>query len=93
MSRALCAFERQDYEITIDELQRVRAFAHRFGGSHAQRDLLQLTVTEAAVRAGRRSLARALLAERLAQKPRSEFNLHQLERTRLLGADEDIRAA
>ena len=93
VARALCAFERQDYEITIDELQRVRAFAHRFGGSHAQRDLLQLTATEAAVRAGRRSLARALLAERLAQKPRSEFNLHQLERTQLLGADENIRAA
>ena len=57
VARALCAIERQDYEITIDELQRARAFANRFGGSHAQRDLLQLTATEAAVRAGRRSLA------------------------------------
>ena len=38
IARALCAFERQDFEVAIDELQRVRPFAHRFGGSHAQRD-------------------------------------------------------
>jgi tetratricopeptide (TPR) repeat protein len=93
VARALCAFERRDFEIALDELQRVRASAQRFGGSHAQRDLLQLTATEAALRGGRRSLARALVGERLAQKPRSGFNRHQLERTRMLGADEDIRAA
>jgi hypothetical protein len=93
VARALCAFERRDFEITLDELQRVRAYANRFGGSHAQRDLLQLTATEAALRGGRRSLARALVGERLAQKPRSDFNRHQLERTQVLVADEDIRAA
>jgi tetratricopeptide (TPR) repeat protein len=93
MARALCAFERQDYEITIDELQRVRAYAQRFGGSHAQRDILQLTATEAALRAGRRSLARALIGERLSLKPRSGFNRQLLERSQLLGADEDSRAA
>ena len=93
MARALCAFERQDYEIAVDELQRIRAFAQRFGGSHAQRDLLQLTATEAALRAGRRSLARALIGERLALKPRSEFNRQLLERTQVLGTDEDTRAA
>jgi hypothetical protein len=93
VARALCAFERQDFEITIDELQRVRAFAQRFGGSHAQRDLLQLTVTEAALRGGRRSLARALTAERLAQKPRSDFNRLLLERSVGLAADEGNQAA
>ena len=93
MARALCAFERQDYEIAIDELQRIRPFAQRFGGSHAQRDLLQLTATEAALRAGRRSLARALIGERLALKPRSEFDRQLLERTQVLGTDEDTRAA
>ena len=93
VARALCAFERQDYEITIDELQRVARLRHRFGGSHAQRDLLQLTATEAALRAGRRSLARALIGERLALKPRSEFNRQLLERTQVLGTDEDTRAA
>lgn len=92
-ARALCAFERQDFEVAIDELQRVRPFAHRFGGSHAQRDLLQLTVTEAAFRAGRRSLARALVAERLALKARSEFNRSLVERLQLFGGDENTRAA
>jgi hypothetical protein len=84
VARALGAFEGQDFEIAVDELQRVRPFAHRFGGSHAQRDLLQLTVTEAALRAGRESLARALVAERLAGKPQSKSNLQLLERAQML---------
>jgi tetratricopeptide (TPR) repeat protein len=84
VARALSAFEGHDFEITIDELQRVRAFAHRYGGSHAQRDLLQLTVTEAALRAGRQSLANALVAERLAHKPQSHFNRQLLERVQML---------
>jgi tetratricopeptide (TPR) repeat protein len=93
VARALAAFDGQDFEIAIDELQRVRAFAHRYGGSHAQRDLLQLTVTEAALRAGRPSLARALIAERLALKPQSRFNLQLLERAQTLVTDERTCAA
>lgn len=93
VARALCAFERRDFEIVIDELQRTRAHAQRFGGSHAQRDLLQLTATEAALRAGHRSLARALITERLAQKPHSRFNHRLFERTQVLGPGEDSRAA
>jgi tetratricopeptide (TPR) repeat protein len=88
VARALSAFEGQDFEIAVDELQRVRPFAHRYGGSHAQRDLLQLTVTEAALRAGRKPLARALIAERLALKPQSPFNLGLLERAQMLGTEE-----
>jgi hypothetical protein len=90
MARALGAFEGQDFEIAVDELQRVRAHAHRFGGSHAQRDLLQLTTTEAALRAGRRSLARALIAERLAVKPGSVHNLQLRERAAVNAADDDM---
>jgi hypothetical protein len=86
VARALQAFDGQDFEITVDELQRVRAFAHRYGGSHAQRDLLQLTATEAALRAGRASLARALIAERLAHKPQSAFNRQLLERAQMLAS-------
>jgi len=82
--RALAAFDGRDFEIAIDELQRVRAFANRYGGSHAQRDLLQLTATEAALRAGRMSLARALITERLSLKPRSVFNQQLLARTQTL---------
>ena len=45
--------------------------AHRFGGSHAQRDLLDLTLIEAALRSGDRPLAAALAAERVAMRPAS----------------------
>lgn len=93
MARALGAFEGQDYEIAADDLQRVRAFAQRFGGSHAQRDLLQLTTTEAAIRAGRQSLAHALIAERMALKPHSGSNLRLLERAQIIGTDEGVCAA
>ncbi|HET9025497.1 MAG TPA: tetratricopeptide repeat protein, partial [Burkholderiaceae bacterium] len=43
--------------------------ANRFGGSHAQRDLLSLTLIEAARRAGAPALARHILAERQTLKP------------------------
>jgi hypothetical protein len=92
VARALRAFERGHYDVTIDELQRVRGFSNRFGGSHAQRDILQLTLTEAALRSGKRSLARALISERLFAKPRSEFNRGLLHRTEQAGT-EGVRAA
>lgn len=84
MARALIAFEGQDFEVAIDELRSVRPFAQRFGGSHAQRDLLQLTTTAAALRAGRRSLARARVAERISAKPHSAFNTRLGERAQLI---------
>jgi hypothetical protein len=49
----------------------VRNSAHRFGGSHAQRDLLDLTLIEAALRDGQPGLASALAAERAAVRPLS----------------------
>jgi hypothetical protein len=49
----------------------VRGIANRFGGSHAQRDVLDLTLIEAALRAGQQDLAKALAAERTTAKPDS----------------------
>jgi hypothetical protein len=49
----------------------VRNIANRFGGSHAQRDILDLTLIEAAFRSGNRPLAAALSAERTEAKPTS----------------------
>jgi thiazole synthase ThiGH ThiG subunit len=49
-------------------LLRVRDSAHLFGGSHAQRDILTLTLMDAAVHAGQRALAAHILAERHAAK-------------------------
>jgi hypothetical protein len=55
-------------------LTHVRHAAHQCGGSLAQCDLFHLTFTEAALRARRARLARALVAERAAQKPASRLN-------------------
>jgi hypothetical protein len=71
---ALSAFARGDYSASVERLGRVRHIAHRCGGSVAQCDLLQLTLVEAAFRANKANLARALVAERVAQKPCSRFN-------------------
>jgi hypothetical protein len=65
---AIKAFVEGDYGRTVDLLRPVRNHANRFGGSHAQRDLLDLTLIEAAQRGGRQSLAAALLHERASAK-------------------------
>ena len=62
----------------------MRLTAHRFGGSHAQRDVLHLTLAEAAIRGGSANYARALAAERLALKPTSPSNRKLAERARAL---------
>jgi tetratricopeptide (TPR) repeat protein len=80
LAHALTAFERGDYAMAIEDLTRVRGIAQRFGGSHAQRDLIQLTLCEAAFRVGRRSLVQGLVAERLSLKPESPFNRRLLAR-------------
>ncbi|NMG76593.1 tetratricopeptide repeat protein [Aromatoleum diolicum] len=74
LCRALEAFGRGDHGRAVDLLQSVRCVAQRFGGSHAQRDIIHLTLVEAALRAGQGRLARSLVAERSAQKPTSPFN-------------------
>lgn len=67
--QALFAFEACDYDATVDCLIPTRMIAHRFGGSHAQRDILNLTLMEAALRGGHANLACALAAERMELKP------------------------
>ena len=74
LCEALFAFARGDYATSVRRLEAVRHVMHECGGSHAQCDLLQLTFVEAALRANRANLARALVAERTAQKPFSRLN-------------------
>jgi hypothetical protein len=83
-SRAIVAFGRGDYASAIEALEPVRLAAYRFGGSHAQRDILGLTLVEAALRGGQARLARALAAERMNVKPSSQFNRALTERTRAM---------
>jgi hypothetical protein len=70
-ARAIQAFGRGQYAETVRLLRPIRTSAHRFGGSHAQRDLIDLTLIEAALRAGMAPLAKALAAERRARQPES----------------------
>jgi len=73
--RAVLAFaEGRDADV-LDELLPVRTILHRFGGSHAQRDALQRTIVDAALRAGRADLAEALLSERMALRETSVYSL------------------
>ncbi len=58
----------------VERLLEVRPKAQRFGGSHAQRDLIDLTLLDAALRAGFTTLARTLLQQRLTVKPHSFIN-------------------
>lgn len=74
LCKALIAFAYGDYAGCAEWLGRVRYIAHRCGGSLAQCDLIHLTFTEAALRAHKANLARALVAERTAQKPASRLN-------------------
>ena len=71
LTRAIHAFGHGNYAETVSLLRPIRNIAHRFGGSHAQRDFIDLTLIEAALRDGQLSLARALAAERVDLKPAS----------------------
>ncbi|WP_138933248.1 tetratricopeptide repeat protein [Roseovarius arcticus] len=64
VARAILAFGDGDFEATVRLLRQVRSISNRFGGSHAQRDVIELTLIEASLRAGNENLARALTAER-----------------------------
>ena len=63
MARALLAFGREQYGRAIELATPIRADLWRMGGSRAQREALELTILEAAIRAGRAELAQALVAE------------------------------
>jgi len=74
LCEALLAFARCDYAECVQRLKQVRRLAYRCGGSLVQCDVIHLTLTEAALRARRGRLARALVAERLARNPASWLN-------------------
>lgn len=79
-AEAMRAFLNGDYRQTIDKLYAVRGFSHHFGGSNAQRDILGVTLVEAAIRDGQRGLAVALASERMGAKSNSPTNRMFLDR-------------
>ncbi|TPN36234.1 tetratricopeptide repeat protein [Mesorhizobium sp. B2-3-3] len=71
LTLAIKAFGEGNYTEAMRLIRPIRAIANRFGGSHAQRDVIDLTLIEAALRAGDGTLARALTAERSMARPDS----------------------
>lgn len=69
VSEGIIAFGAGDYDLAVEDLRAARAKANHWGGSHAQRDVIDLTLIEAALRSGQTSIARALTAERAEAKP------------------------
>ncbi|WP_367038836.1 hypothetical protein [Streptomyces sp. Je 1-332] len=72
--RALIAYRQQRYANVVELLAPIRYRLNSFGGSHAQRDAIQRTLVEAAIRSGRHDLARALLSERINLRPICPYN-------------------
>lgn len=82
LAEGFVAFHRGQFATTVEKLHPTRFIANRFGGSHAQRDVIDWTLTEAAVRGGLSDVAEALANERLALKPVSPVNRAFLTRAR-----------
>jgi hypothetical protein len=80
LARGLLAFARGEHARAADQLYAVRAQAQRFGGSHAQRDVIDQTLLAACARGrGRKSLGRAVLNERLLAKTATPLTRHWAE--------------
>jgi tetratricopeptide (TPR) repeat protein len=72
--RAVVSFGTGRYGEVIELLMPIRRRINLFGGSHAQRDAVQRTLLEAALRAQRTDVARLLLSERISLRPTSPYN-------------------
>ena len=82
----LTAFHRGAYDEAVESLLPVRFDLWQIGGSHAQRDVVDWTLTEAAMRAGQRDVALSLAYERLGTRPRSAPNRRFLRHAEALVA-------
>jgi len=76
----LLAWRERDHARAVELLLPVRPQMVRLGGSHAQRDLFDLVLIDAAVRSGRLATARSLLAERVACRPDNCWGWLEYER-------------
>ena len=71
LASALAAWRTGQPDVTVDRLWEQRREVVRIGGSHAQRELFELVLMDAARSSGRTVELRALLAERLGRQPDS----------------------
>ena len=79
LARAVVAHRRGEYTDVVDHLYPVRRRVRRIGASHAQRDLFDQLLIDAAWRGGRLTEARELIEERLRRRPNNLWG-RRLER-------------
>lgn len=80
LARAFLAYADGEWADAAEGLLAVRDRAHGFGGSHAQRDILTLTLLDAATRAGQRALAAHVLNERRPCKAQTPLTAYWQQR-------------
>jgi tetratricopeptide (TPR) repeat protein len=73
LCEGLVAYRAGDWARAVACLAPLRPRLRRIGGSHAQRDLFTQILVDAATRAGRNDVARAVLQERTAARPGQRF--------------------
>jgi hypothetical protein len=71
LMQGLRAYAQGDGATAMQRLLPLRATAHHFGGSHAQRDFIDQTLYASVARGGDAAIGRALLNERRMVKPRT----------------------
>jgi tetratricopeptide (TPR) repeat protein len=76
LMRALLAFAKGRPAEAAAALYTVRTQAQRFGGSHAQRDVIDQTLLAAASAGGAHALGQAVVNERLMAKPATPLTRH-----------------
>ena len=69
LAEGIAAYGAGDYESAVALLEPIAGEVIRIGGSHAQRDVLEETLLESYLRAGRFEQAEALLTVRLDRRP------------------------
>ena len=84
--QGLAAFHRRDYAQAVEHLLPARYDLWKMGGSFAQRDVIDWTLTEAATRAGLRDVALSLAHERLEARPQSAPGLRLLQQAEAIAA-------
>lgn len=93
-ARAIVRFAQGRHDDVVDTLVPIRRTIHRFGGSHAQRDVLARTLVESALQSGQLDMARALLSERLSLRDSSVYGwTKQAQLDRAGGRASDALAA
>jgi hypothetical protein len=79
LARGLVAFARGEHDAAAECLYPLRATLPRWGGSHAQRDIVDQTLLAACARGSRKAMGHALLNERLLAKPLTPLTQHWMQ--------------